>query len=88
MVKKRHQTNLSEIFRDVGKKVGQSEREADVKGRKSFSIDKDVIEDLETLAWYTEKSASEVVEDALKSYMASNSHLLEKAKEMREAKRQ
>jgi len=87
MVKKRHQTNLSEIFRDVGKKVGQSERETDVKGRKSFSIDKNVIEDLETLAWYMEKSASEVVEDALKSYMTSNSHLLEKAKEMREAKR-
>jgi hypothetical protein len=87
MVKKRHQASLSEIFRDVGKKVGQSERETDVKGRKSFSIDKAVIDDLETLAWYMEKSASEVVEDALKSYMTSNSHLLEKAKEMREAKR-
>jgi hypothetical protein len=87
MVKKRHQASLSEIFRDVGKKVEQSERETDVKGRKSFSIDKNVIEDLETLAWYMEKSASEVVEDALKSYMTGNSHLLEKAKEMREAKR-
>jgi hypothetical protein len=87
MVKKRHQASLSEIFRDVGKKVEQSERGTEVKGRKSFSIDKNVIEDLETLAWYMEKSASEVVEDALKSYMASNTHLLEKAKEMREAKR-
>ncbi len=87
MVKKRHQASLSEIFRDVGKKVGQSERETEVKGRKSFSIDKGVIEDLETLAWYMEKSASEVVEDALKNYISSNNHLLEKAKEVREAKR-
>ncbi len=84
--KKKSQLGLGDIFRDVGKKISKSRSEKEVKGRKSFTIDKDAIDDLETLAWYIEKSSSEVVEEAIRIYIDNNKKLLEKAKEIKDAK--
>jgi len=74
------------IGTSAGRKVRISEGKKVGKDKKSFSIEKGVVEDLEVLAWYTERSASEVVEEALRQYIASNKELLEKAREVREAR--
>ena len=87
MATRKPSSGLGDIFRDVGKKINKPSAEKEVKGRKSFSIDKNVIDDLETLAWYIEKSSSEVVEEAIRVYIADNKKLLEKAKEIKEAKK-
>jgi len=84
--KKKSQLGLGYIFRGVGKKISKARSEKEVKGRKSFTIDKDTIDDLETLAWYIEKSSSEVVEEAIRIYIDNNKKLLEKAKEIKDAK--
>jgi len=84
--KKKSQFGLGDIFRDMGKKISKSSTGKEVKGRKSFTIDKDVIDDLETLAWYIEKSSSEVVEEAIRIYIDNNKKLLEKAKGIKDAK--
>ncbi len=86
MTTRKPSSGLGDIFRDVGKKISKSGAEREVKGRKSFSIDKYVIDDLETLAWYMEKSSSEVVEEAIRVYVENNSKLLEKAKEIKPSK--
>lgn len=86
MTTRKPSSGLGDIFRDVGKKISRSGGEREVKGRKSFSIDKNVINDLETLAWYMEKSSSEVVEEAVRVYIENNSNLLGKAKDIKDAK--
>ena len=86
MVKKKF--SVIDIFdKEEGKKVMIPASRKVRKIKKSFSIRKDVFEDLETLAWYMEKSSSEAVEDALRMYTANNKKLLEKAKEIRESKK-
>lgn len=86
MAKRKSKLGLGDIFRDVGKKISKSGTEKEVKGRKSFTIDKGVIDDLESLAWYMERSSSEVVEEAIRIYIETNKKLLEKAKEIKSAK--
>jgi hypothetical protein len=86
MTTKKHSPGLGDIFREVGKKISKPGPERETKGRKSFSIDKYVIDDLETLAWYMEKSSSEVVEEAIKIYIENNNKLLEKGKEIKASK--
>jgi hypothetical protein len=80
--------SVIDIFdKDEGKKVVKSESTKILKIKKSFSIRSDVFSDIETLAWYMEKSTSEAVEEGLKLYISNNKKLLEKAKEMRESKK-
>lgn len=84
----RKKFSVVDIFdKDEGKKVVKSEGTKVRKVKKSFSIRSDVFDELETLAWYMEKSCSEAVEDALRTYIANNKKLLEKAKEIRESKK-
>ncbi len=80
--------SVIDIFdKDEGKKVIKSESTKVLKVKKSFSIRNDAFDDIETLAWYMEKSTSEAVEEALRLYVSSNRKLLEKAKEIRESKK-
>lgn len=84
----RKKFSVVDIFdKDKGKKVIKSESTKIRKVKKSFSIRSDVFEDLEALAWYMEKSSSEAVEEALRSYIGNNRKLLERAKEIRESKK-
>lgn len=81
----RKKFSVIDIFdKDEGKKVVKSEGTRILKVKKSFSIRSDVFSDIETLAWYMEKSTSEAVEEALRLYISSNKKLLEKAKEIKE----
>jgi hypothetical protein len=82
----RKKFSVSEIFEKESGKVGIPESRKVGKSKKSFSIKRDVIEDLEVLAWYMEKSSSQVVEEALKRYIANNKKMLDKAREIREDK--
>ena len=52
------------------------------KGKKSISIEKELIEELELLAWYQRKTHSEIVEDALRMYLSQNQKMIKKAKEV------
>jgi hypothetical protein len=80
--------SVIDIFdKDEGKKVVKPESMKILKIKKSFSIRSDVFSDIETLAWYMEKSTSEAVEEGLKLYISNNKKLLEKAKEIRESKK-
>ncbi len=83
----RKKLSVVDIFGKEGKKVVESESKKVRKIKKSFSIREDVFDDLETLAWYMEKSSSEAVEEALRLYVASNKKLFEKAREIRESKK-
>jgi hypothetical protein len=84
----RKKFSVVDIFeKDEGKKVLKSESTKILKVKKSFSLRSDVFNDIETLAWYMEKSTSEAVEGALRLYISSNKKLLEKAKEIRESKK-
>lgn len=84
----RKKFSVIDIFdKEGGKKVVKSESTKVLKVKKSFSIRSDVFNDMETLAWYMEKSTSEAVEEALRLYLSSNKKLLEKAKEIRESKK-
>lgn len=86
MVKKKF--SVIDIFdKEEGKKVVRSEDKKVRKIKKSFSIREDVFDELETLAWYMEKSSSGAVEEALRMYIVNNKKLLEKAKEIRGAKK-
>jgi hypothetical protein len=82
----RKKFSIGEMFEKEGKKVGTSESRKVGKDKRSFSIEKNVVDDLEILAWYTEKSASQVVEEALKQYLSNNEKLLGKAKEIKRSK--
>jgi hypothetical protein len=84
----RKKFSVIDIFdKDEGKKVVKSESMKILKVKKSFSIRSDVFNDIEALAWYMEKSASEAVEEALRLYISNNKKLLEKAREIRELKK-
>jgi len=91
----REKFSVKEIFEGKGEKVGLSDNKTAIpsdskkvgKGKKSFTIERNVINDLETLAWYIDKSSSEVVEEAIRKHLDNNKKLLERAKEVREAKR-
>jgi hypothetical protein len=84
----RKKFSVIDIFdKDEGKKVVKSESTKILKIKKSFSLRSDVFDDIETLAWYMEKSTSEAVEEALRLYVSSNKKLLDKAKEIRESKK-
>ena len=84
----RKKFSVIDIFdKDEGKKVVKSESTKVRKVKKSFSIRSDVFDDLEALAWYMEKSSSETVEEALRSYIGNNKKLLERAKEIKESKK-
>lgn len=52
------------------------------KGKKSFNIEKDVLNDLELLAWYFNKTYSEVAEEAFKTYIEHKKEVVKKAREM------
>jgi hypothetical protein len=82
----RKKFSLSEIFDKEGKKVGTSEGRKVGKDKRSFSIDKNIIDDIQALAWFEERSVSEMVEEALKEYLANNRKSLKRAKEFRRSK--
>jgi hypothetical protein len=68
------------------KVVGKPEGEKVGKGKRSFSISQEVLDDLKVLAWYLDKPDSQVAEEALKRYVENNAEILEKAKEIKRAK--
>lgn len=90
----RKKFSVGEIFKDEGrevgtsegKKVGLTEGKKVGKDKKSFSIERNVLNDLEVLAWYMDRSSSQVVEEAIRNYVASNKETLEKAREVRETR--
>jgi hypothetical protein len=50
------------------------------KKKRSYSVDMGVCEDLETLAWYQQKSSSSVVEELVRRYLSSHREEIEKAR--------
>jgi hypothetical protein len=69
-------------MRDTSKQDKAGENTPKEKGKKSISIEKELIEELELLAWYQRKTHSEIVEDALRMYLSQNQKVIKKAKEV------
>lgn len=50
------------------------------KKKRSYSVDMEVCEDLELLAWYQHKSSSSVVEELVRRYLANHREEVDKAR--------
>ena len=67
------------VIKDISNNVLPKE-----KGKKSFNMHKDVLDDLELLAWYYDRTYSEIAEEALRNYLTKEGKVLSKARELRE----
>jgi predicted transcriptional regulator len=88
----KQQVGISEnkkVARSEGTKVGTSESEkvrkseGEKKGKKSFLIAQNVLDELALVAWFLDKSDSAIVEVALRNYLSDYKELVKKAKGLR-----
>jgi hypothetical protein len=56
------------------------------KKKRSYTVDMKLCEDLETLAWYMDRSSSSVVEELVRKYLSQNRQILEKARGVQSAR--
>jgi len=60
--------------------------ESHPKKKRSYSVDMKLCEDLEILSWYLARSSSSVVEELIRKHLSHNKSVLQKAREVRDAR--